>query len=165
MVVLIDGYNLLFRHGYATPRSPTAVFQAARTQLLDWLAATSPLAIGGARYRVVFDARYGKFASGPSNHKGVTVEFAFRDSADDRIAEYVLAERLPHTLTVVSDDNLVREQARRAGVKAQTISEFCEWVERFEERRRTPEQKSAPEKPTGPLDEGEAEELLRAFGG
>lgn len=162
---LIDGYNLLFRLGYATKKSPAPVFDAARRQLLDWLAAGAPVRTGAARVRVVFDAVHGPFPSGPSNHKGVTVEFSYRRTADDHIADLAASERQPHLLTVVSDDHGVRQDARRAHAKTMTLAEFLDWSDALAERLKTPEQASAPEKPGGPMGAAEAAELLRAFGG
>ena len=164
MTYLIDGYNLLFRLGYATKKSPTPVFEAARRELLNWLAASPPVRLGAARVRVVFDAVHGPFASAPTNHKGVAVEFSFRRTADEQIAELVEATRKPHEWAVVSDDNAVRAHARRTRVKALTLTEYLDWSEGIAARLRTPEQASAPEKPQA-NDAGLDAELLRAFGG
>lgn len=158
--VLIDGYNLLFAVGLAGPTLPKKQLQHARTRLLDWLAD----AAGGrsALLRVVFDARQGPFPSAEYGHRGVRVQFAFGQTADERIDELVHAERQPKTLAVVSNDNAVRAAGTARGCPAWTCPEFVDWLL---DRRPADAPPPPPEadKPADPPPPDELAALLAAF--
>ena len=165
MVFLIDGYNLLFGLGWASKRTPQPHLHPARTRLLNYLADSQPVKLKAARFRVVFDAVKGPFPSGPATHRDITVEFAYRTTADDYIAELVAADPTPQKLTVVSNDNHVRLAATRGRSRAWQVPEFLDWLDGgFAASQRTLEQVTAPEKPTGPADPAADAELLKAFG-
>src|SRR4051812_35636003 len=108
---LIDGYNLMHAVGLAPTALPTGRLEPARRRFLDWLAD----AAGGRAVRVVFDAQASVAASPEQDHRGVRVAFAHRRTADEMIEELVGAAPRPDRLTVVSNDNQVKEAARRRG--------------------------------------------------
>src|SRR5687767_8384598 len=105
-MVLVDGYNLLHAAGLAGSN-----LRAARRRLLDWLADTAR----GEPLLVVFDAQDAPAASAETNHRGVRVRFAFRQTADDLIEALLAADPRPGELTVVSNDTRLHEAARRRG--------------------------------------------------
>lgn len=164
MLFLIDGYNLLFAVGYASKRTPQPQLDPSRRRLLDFLADSAPVKANAARFRVVFDAMYGPFPSGPHSHRGVTVEFAFRSTADDAIEDLLAADPTPAKLVVVTNDLRLHESARRARAKAWPVAEFLDYLDTFTEKARPAHERAAPEKPTGPVSDAEAAEWLRAFG-
>ena len=124
MTYHIDGYNLLHAVGLANRNMPAKGLERARTRLLDWLAD----AIRGRTdlLRVVFDAQASPAPSAESDHRGVRVRFAFRQTADELIAELVVAEQHPARLTVVSNDTQVRDAGRRRGCAVLSCQEFVD---------------------------------------
>jgi predicted RNA-binding protein with PIN domain len=125
VVFLIDGYNLMHAVGLLGPGPAPGGLDRARTRLLDWLADTTEGR--GETLRVVFDAQAGPAPSRETVHRGVRVLFAFRRTADDLIEQLLAAEPVPARVTVVSNDNQVRETARRRGSAALTCAEFVDW--------------------------------------
>src|SRR5947209_7442740 len=96
--------------GMLSSKVQARAFERARERFLDWLAD----AAGGraGQLRVVFDARFAPLPSSEHTRHGVRVCFAYGQTADDRIEEILAGERRPDLVTVVSNDNQVREAAR-----------------------------------------------------
>lgn len=160
MTVLIDGYNLMYAVGLVGPGLPNKGLEKARTRFLDWLADAArgrPAVV-----RVVFDARQGPFPSAEYGHRGVRVQFAFGQTADERIDELVHADRQPKRLTVVSNDNAVRACGTARGCPVWTCPEFVDWLL---DRRPADAPPPPPEadKPTDPPPADEMADLLAAF--
>src|SRR5260221_541315 len=65
--------------------------------------------------RVVFDAQKSPAPSAESDHRGVKVRFAYRQTADELIEELIRQEPHPDRITVVSNDGQVQEAARHRG--------------------------------------------------
>ena len=160
MTVLIDGYNLMYAVGLVGPGLPKNGLEKARTRFLDWLADAA--GDRPALLRVVFDARQGPFPSAEYGHRGVRVQFAFGQTADERIDELVHAERRPKTLTVVSNDNAVRACGVARGCPVWTCPEFVDWLL---DRRPADAPSPPPEadKPADPPPADELAALLAAF--
>ena len=159
MTFLIDGYNLMFAAGYATPNMAAARFERGRGRFLDWLA--EHVGRRPAALRVVFD---GQRAVGPSaehDHKGLRVLFAYRETADDLIEVLVAAEPRPAALTVVSNDRRLQDAARHKGCPVRGCEAFMDWLLAYDAVPKAAGP-PGPEKPDGP-GPGEVEELLRAF--
>jgi predicted RNA-binding protein with PIN domain len=159
MTVLIDGYNLMYALGLAGPSLPKKGLGKARGRLLDWLADAAR--DRAELLRVVFDARQGPFPSAEYGHRGVRVQFAFGQTADERIDELLHAERRPKTLTVVSNDNAVRAAGTARGCAAWTCPEFVDWLL----DRPAADAPPPPEadKPADPPPADELDALLAAF--
>lgn len=126
MTFLIDGYNLMYAVGMARRSLPAKGLERARTRFLDWLA--DALADRDDTVRVVFDAQNGPMPSSEYGHRGVRVRFAFRQTADELIEELLHTGPFPAGLSVVSNDNQVREDARRRKCAVLTCQAFVEWV-------------------------------------
>jgi len=163
---LIDGYNLMHAVGLVRRGLPAGGLERARNRFLDWLA---DAADGRAvTLRVVFDAQ-GTLASTPaasaeSDHRGVRVRFASRQTADDEIEELLATEPLPARVTVVSNDTQVREAARRRGAAVHTCEEFVDWA--IEDRRTGDSRRRAPPVADKPATDATADEMaawLAAF--
>lgn len=140
MTYLIDGYNLMHAVGLANRSLPAKGLRRARTRLLDWLADATRGR--GDLLRVVFDAQNGPAPSAESDHRGVRVRFAFRQTADELIAELVHTEQHPDRLTVVSNDTQVRDAGRRRGCAVLSCQEFVD-------RMIVPDQASRGREPPG----------------
>lgn len=125
MTYLIDGYNLMHAVGLLGPRSPAGGLERARTRLLDWLADTT--AGRDCTFWVIFDGRGSPAPSRETTHRGVWVRFAFRQTADELIETWLAAEPRPNRVTVVSNDNQVRNAARRYGSAAHSCMQFVDW--------------------------------------
>lgn len=129
MPYLIDGYNLLYATGRLTPRVGRGSLEASRQWLLVELVRHH--AAEAATVTVIFDAR-GAPPGTPlrDRHGGVRVLFARDQTADDLIEELIRADPSPRALTVVSDDNRIREAARRRGCVVLGCLDYCErWTQ------------------------------------
>lgn len=126
MLYLIDGYNLMHAVGLVTRAVTAKGFERARGRFLDWLADAAGDRAG--HLRVIFDARTAPLPSSEYGHRGVRVNFAYGQTADDRIAELVAGEGRPARLTVVSNDSVVQNDARRRGCRVLACSAFVDWL-------------------------------------
>jgi predicted RNA-binding protein with PIN domain len=160
MPFLIDGYNLLHAIGRLTPRAGKHALEGARRDLLILLAGGHGTQAGDVT--VVFDAQ----AAPPgvpraADHGGVRVLFSTGQTADDLIEELLRAEHQPRRLTVVSDDNRIREAARRRGCVVLGCLDYVESL-RAPRRPPSPAPAAAPAKPEQSSAE-EKEHWLEAF--
>src|SRR6266852_850781 len=107
MRYLIDGYNLLHAMGLLRPKNtaPKAL-ENARFDLLDRLCAF--FGDGASNLTVIFDAeRVPRRGQAALDYRGLHVQFALRQEADDLIEALIQSEASPKTLTVVSDDHRI----------------------------------------------------------
>lgn len=163
MSFLIDGYNLMHAVGSAPPPNSTpAAFAAARKRFLDWLADSKPVKADPTAVRVVFDAQNSKRDLGTTTHRGLTVTFSFRQTADDLIEALVSIHPQPQRLRVVSNDGRLRDFARRKKCQPVTCGQFVDWL--------MSSVKESPHEPPPPDDKpktdwpDEFDTLMKAFG-
>ena len=162
MTFLIDGYNLM----HAVGSVPTGVlarqFDAARGRFLDWLAESPALKPYFAFTRIVFDAQHASRDWGTTTHRGLTVTFSFRQTADDLIETYLALDKNPQKIRLVSNDHRLQAAAKRVRAKPMACSEFVDWL--IDPERPGPKDypPAAPEKPIPTTDD--LAEYLRVFG-
>ncbi len=156
---LIDGYNLMYAVGLLRAGLPTGGLERARHRFLDWLADSTSKK--GEVVRVIFDARMAPAPSLESLHRGIRVRFAFGQTADDLIEELLEIEQVPHRVTVVSNDNRVRDAGRHRGSEAKTCEEFVDWLIQDPANESVPPPEA--EKPDVPATEDEMAAWLAAF--
>src|SRR4051794_7538370 len=116
MLLLIDGYNLLFASDvFASPAGPPTL-QRTREALLQVLAGLLPRKYQG-RTTVVFDATQAPPGlPGELMVSGLRMLFSRRgQEADDLLEELIAAEPAPRELLVVSSDHRVQRAARSRG--------------------------------------------------
>ena len=107
--VLIDGYNVIKRHGPWRQLS----LEHARQQLLGLLGCTPwPLPISSVL--VVFDGA-GEGTSAPKSTSRIRVRFA-APSADSYILDQIRSSASPRHLAVISDDTEILRAAKSHGV-------------------------------------------------
>ena len=127
MNFLLDGYNLLHALGFATRNMAGKGLERARLKMLDWLGERH--GESASSVRVVFDALHATRGDQTrQTYRGIKVEFAFKELADDRIEELILAERRPRSLHVVSNDTRIRDFSRRRGCVAWSSDEYVDWL-------------------------------------
>ena len=160
MTFLIDGYNLMYAAGLASKAMPAAQFDRARGRFLDWLADGAK---DRATLRVVFDALLAPGPSLETVHRGVRVRFAFKQTADDVIEELVAVEQKPAALTVVSNDNRVREAGRRAECPLATCEEFIDWLINPPSDQGADAPRPPDDKPVSAVTDDDMSEWLNAF--
>ena len=160
MTFLIDGYNLMYAAGLASRGMPAPQFDRARGRFLDWLADG---ATGRATLRVIFDALLAPSPSLETVHRGVRVRFAFKQTADDVIEELVAVEQKPAAVTVVSNDNRVREAGRRAECLLATCEEFIDWLITPAEDQGADGPRQPDDKPVSAVTDDDMKEWLNAF--
>ena len=163
MRFLIDGYNLMHAAGHAPPHGSTrTAFDSARKRFLDWLADAPAVRTNPAALRVVFDAQNSTRDFGSTSHRGLTITFSFRQTADDLIEAFLSVEPHPQTLRVVSNDNRLKDFARRKKCGHVTCGEFVDWLltppTTGEPALPKPDDKPPPHWPD------EMEKLMKAFG-
>jgi hypothetical protein len=122
---LVDGYNLLHALGLATRDMPAAAFDSARRRLLDWIADHLN---NRADVRIVFDAQHAPEPTLEMVYRGLRVQFAFAQTADDAIEAWIATEANPNSLIVVSNDGRVREAARRGDCCYLNCADFIDWL-------------------------------------
>ena len=88
-------------------------FDAARGRFLDWLAGSPALKPYFAVTRIVFDAQHATRDWGTTSHRGLTVTFSFRQTADDLIETYLALDPNPQKIRLVSNDVRLQTAAKR----------------------------------------------------
>ncbi|MGA2031551.1 MAG: NYN domain-containing protein [Thermoguttaceae bacterium] len=164
MSLLIDGYNVLHVVGILGRAGPGSL-ERARMALLNFLAESIPPE-QVPHTTVVFDGRDAPPGlPAISNHRGLTVQFARRDSdADSVIEELIGADSAPRRLTVVSSDHRLQRAARRRRARA---VDSDRWYAEIVQQRRARRQSTAagPPRPKVPLLEEDVNYWVRQFGG
>jgi predicted RNA-binding protein with PIN domain len=135
---LIDGYNLL--HALGILRGPVGPhdLEQARSRLLALIHAVHEA--DPAAVTVVFDAR-GAPPGLPAHqeYRGIQVRFAVGYAeADDLIEVLIQSAPVPQALYVVSDDQRLREAARRRRCQPLTCQDYLDHVQRRPNPRRQP---------------------------
>jgi predicted RNA-binding protein with PIN domain len=156
---LIDGYNLMYAVGLLRQGVPSGGLERARSRFLDWLATTAK--DRAALLRVVFDAMSATKASAESDHRGVRVLYAYRQTADDLIEELLAVETMPVRITVVSNDSRLQTAGHRCGAAVQTCEQFVDWL--IDDSQGTPSPPPEPDKPEQTATADEMAAWLTAF--
>lgn len=104
---------------------PAKAFHSARRHLLVWIADHLK---NRADVCIVFDAQHAPEPTPETVYRGLRVQFAFAQTADDAIEAWIATEANPQSLTVVSNDGRVREAARRGDCWYLNCAEFIDWL-------------------------------------
>jgi uncharacterized protein len=147
MRFLIDGYNLMHAVGYVVPKGTETQFHAARLRFLDWLADEIGKVAIKVELRIVFDAQHSKKDLGSSAHRGLIVQFSFRETADDLIETLLHRETKPGDVTLVSNDTRLQKAAKRANCKHVACSTFVDWLQQPSGWKETTPDNPMQEKP------------------
>ena len=136
----------------------------SRGRFLDWLAESPSLKPYFAVTRIVFDAQHASRDWGTTTHRGLTVTFSFRQTADDLIETYLALDKNPQKIRLVSNDHRLQAAAKRVRAKPMACSEFVDWLADPVGPGDGPKDyaPTAQEKPES--SEGELAEYLRVFG-
>jgi predicted RNA-binding protein with PIN domain len=158
--LLIDGYNLLHALGMS-PQSSGLSLERSRLRMLDWLG--SATRDKSADICLVFDAAA---ASGTSERtvRGMLIRFSTGQTADDLIEQLIRDERVPSSLTVVSNDRRIQRAAQRRGCIWWSCGELLDWLPKSSERESVTAQEPEADKPAAPSSE-EIDDWLKRFGG
>ena len=164
MAFLIDGYNLMHAVGSVPTGVHARQFDAARGRFLDWLAESATLKPYFPVTRIIFDAQNATRDWGTTTHRGLTVTFSFRQTADDLIETYLALDKNPQKIRLVSNDQRLQLAAKRVRAKPMACSEFVDWL--IDPRTPGDGPKTfppvAPEKPKSSADD--LAEFLQIFG-
>jgi predicted RNA-binding protein with PIN domain len=162
MPYLIDGYNLLFAYLGAPPsRKLSKALEHARRKLLELLRQghDGPL----SELTVIFDAAQAPpDAPAEFDHHGIHVVFAVHDErADDLIEKLIRKASTPRHLTIVTDDNHIRQAARRRHC---TVCGCADYLNGLEHRKSERQPQVEPEaiKPQA-TSEAETQQWLEEF--
>lgn len=159
MPFLVDGYNLMHAMGLLSGRVGPHGLTKARASLLGRISTAHAASPGDVT--VVFDGR--KAPAGVNvedQHKGVHVEYALSEEADDRIEWLIAHDPAPKRLVVVSDDRRLQLAAQKRGCSWWKCSQYLDWLDKLmRERRRVPPSNEKPSA-VGPV---ETDRWLDAF--
>jgi predicted RNA-binding protein with PIN domain len=162
MLILIDGYNLMYAVGWANKGMTNPQWNAARRRLLDWLAEAQTKQ-KSHQFQVILDAQnLSKKYPSQSVHHGLAVIQAQGETADDYIETLLVKLNRTTNLVVVSDDHRLADAAKRSQATRWRTSEFLDWLDRPSSEA-TPAEPMPPEKPIREEDDTEREKLLTAF--
>ena len=157
---LIDGYNLMHVTGHLSGLTKGKL-EPARRRFLDWLATGA--GGRGATIRVAFDGQKAPAPSLETIHRGVRVRFAYRQTADDLIEEFIRDEPDPTPLIVISNDTRLHESARRGGANFWSCQRFIDWIVQPPPPANAAEVTPVEEKPPGQICTAIEDELLKVF--
>jgi predicted RNA-binding protein with PIN domain len=130
MRYLIDGYNLLHAMGLLSPKKGVGnALENARFDLLDRL--HTHFGDLSGQITVVFDAgRVPRRGEPVHDYRGLHVQFAVRQEADEWIETLIQNDATPKSLTIVSDDHRVQTAARRRQCPVLGCHAFLDVAER-----------------------------------
>jgi len=158
---LIDGYNLLHALGMIQRKAGPGGLEAARTRLLDFLAA----AFGDKanRVTVVFDAKLAPHGvAREQTYRALQVQFApKKKSADDAIEDAIEDATTPKNLVVVSNDTRLQNAARRRGAHFWSHHDLLDFFEQHAARVNIDD--GDGEKRDGVISPEEAKRWLKEF--
>jgi hypothetical protein len=110
----------------------------------------------------VFDAARAPAGPAEGEHGGVRILYSRGQTADDVIEQLIRDESNPRALTVVSDDNRIKQAGKRRGCEVLGCMDYCErWRQPRPAAR--PAVVSDPAKPDGSTEE-EKRRWLEVFG-
>lgn len=111
---LVDGYNVIRRDSKLKDIEGRQGLEAGRMALLTRMKASALVA--ATRTTIVFDGSGDVVSSSPTGHANLRVVFsAPPENADSKIVAMVRASRTPEQVVVVTADQELSWQARRAG--------------------------------------------------
>jgi predicted RNA-binding protein with PIN domain len=121
---LVDGYNLLFHLGLFDRKVGAHALEHARGRLLDYVKQV----LGDEDVTVVFDsARRSWKVQAPEDYQGLHIQYTRRgQEADDVIEETIASCASPRSLVVISNDNRIRQAARRKGARSWSCDDFLD---------------------------------------
>jgi uncharacterized protein len=121
---LVDGYNLLFHLGLFDRKIGAHALEHARNRLLEYLKQV----LGDEDVTVVFDsARSSRRIQKPEEYQGLHIQYTSRgQEADDVIEETIAGCASPRNLVVISNDNRIRQAARRKGARSWSCDDFLD---------------------------------------
>jgi predicted RNA-binding protein with PIN domain len=158
---LIDGYNLLHALGMIQRKAGPGGLEAARTRLLDFLAAS----FGEAAHHVtiVFDAQHApRGVARMQTHRGLQVQFApSKQSADDAIEDAIEDTTMPKSMVVISNDMRLQNAARRRGARFWSHHELLDYFEKLAADSKSDD--AYVEKRDGTMSPEEIKEWLKEF--
>lgn len=143
MILLIDGFNLMYKFPDLEGKMLTGMLDDARAGLLDQLKEFQR--IKKSKIRVVFDGRKGPSKNVRSEQIGtIDVYYSIDYSADFLIKEFIKKDPNPKMTTVVTSDKDILFYVNRFSAKKMTSEKFAEFVIKTiedEQKEKTPEEK------------------------
>jgi uncharacterized protein len=146
MVLLIDGFNLMYKFPDLEEKMLRGMLDDARAGLLNRMREFQK--IKKARIRVVFDGKKGPERNVRSERIGtIDVYYSHDYSADFLIKEFIKKDPNPKMTTVVTSDKDILFYVNRFSAKTMTSEKFADFVEKSIEESR---EEKVPEKEDNP---------------
>ena len=146
MILLIDGFNLIYKFPDLEEKMLRGMLDNARAGLLDRLKEFQK--IKKSRVRVVFDGKKSPSRNTRSERIGtIDVYYSLDYSADFLIKEFIKKDPNPKMTTVVTSDKDILFYVNRFSAKTMTSEKFADFVvktieEHYEEK--VPEKEDNP---------------------
>ena len=146
MVLLIDGFNLIYKFPELEEKMLRGMLEEARAGLLDRLKEFQR--IKKSQIRVVFDGKKRPSHNTRSERVGtIDVYYSMDYSADYLIKEFIKKDPNPKMSTVVTSDKDILFYVNRFKVKTMTSEKFADFVTRTIEEHAV---ETVPEKEENP---------------
>jgi uncharacterized protein len=146
MVLLIDGFNLIYKFPDLEEKMLRGMLDDARSGLLDRLKEFQKLK--KSRIRIVFDGKKGPSRKTRSERIGtIDVYYSLDYSADFLIKEFIKKDPNPKMTTVVSSDKDILFYVNRFSAKTMTSEKFADFVNKTIEEHY---EENLPEKEDNP---------------
>jgi predicted RNA-binding protein with PIN domain len=146
MVLLIDGFNLIYKFPELEEKMLRGMLEEARAGLLDRLKEFQR--IKKSQIRVVFDGKKRPSHNTRSERVGtIDVYYSMDYSADYLIKEFIKKDPNPKMSTVVTSDKDILFYVNRFKVKTMTSEKFADFVTRTIEEHAV---ETLPEKEENP---------------
>ena len=143
MILLIDGFNLIYKFPDLEGKMLVGMLDDARAGLLDRLKEFQK--IKKSKIRGVFDGRKGPSRNVRSERVGtIDVYYSIDYSADFLIKEFIKKDPNPKMTTVVTSDKDILFYVNRFSAKTMTSEKFADFVTRTIEKEyaeKVPEEK------------------------
>jgi len=146
MVLLIDGFNLIYKFPDLEEKMLRGMLDDARAGLLDRLKEFQKLK--KTRIRIVFDGKKGPSLKTRSERIGtIDVYYSLDYSADFLIKEFIKKDPNPKMTTVVTSDKDILFYVNRFSAKTMTSEKFSDFVNKTIEEHY---EENLPEKEDNP---------------
>ena len=160
METIVDGYNMIFCCGWQGTAKHSLALERSRDRLISELAMRVPFN-RRSKITIVFDAKTSpiRASSDEETEKGFQVVYArgFED-ADSMIELLIQEHSTPKSLSVVSNDNRIKQAAMR---RRATAIECDDWLDELEHLARESSNRDLQAKDTKDL---ESTDWLEEFG-
>jgi predicted RNA-binding protein with PIN domain len=121
-MLLIDGYNVIYKIDSLKSEMKRDL-QNARKKLAIFLNSWKQQCGYKGRIAVVFDGQSATYLDSVESCNGIKFYYSYRDSdADNHIIAMIKSHSCPSTITVITDDNYIKNHCKVYGARTEPVS-------------------------------------------